>query len=98
MNLIIVALTLSLFSSVSMASEKPAKTAQCAACHGAKGAAPIMDAYPKLNGQNKAYLISALKDYREGKRNGLLSAVMTAQSASLSDEEVEALATYYSSQ
>lgn len=95
---IITALLLCLFTSVGIASEKPAKAAQCEACHGANGSAPIMDAYPKLNGQNKGYLISALKDYRGGKRTGALSAVMTAQSTPLSDEDIEALAAYYSSQ
>jgi len=94
----IIVLSFCLLTSVSMASEKPAKVAQCDACHGANGAAPIMDAYPKLNGQNKGYLISALKDYRSGKRTGALSAVMAGQSASLTDEEIEALAAYYSSQ
>ena len=57
-----------------------------------------MDSYPKLNGQNKGYLVAALKDYRAGKRTGALSAVMTGQATSLTDAEIEALAAFYSSQ
>ena len=37
-------------------------TKTCVACHGAGGAAPIAPTYPKLAGQNKAYLINQIKD------------------------------------
>lgn len=76
----------------------PAKEAICKTCHGAGGGKPIMDTYPKLNGQNKGYLISAMKAYKTGDRKGGMAAVMVAQSASLSDKEIEELATYYSTQ
>ena len=92
-------LSLSFIASVSFAStEKPAKAAMCEACHGVGGGAPIMDTYPKINGQNKGYLVSAINDYKNGKRTGALSAVMAAQSMSLTDEEIEAIATYYAAQ
>lgn len=93
----IIACSLALLTSVSFASETaPPKAATCAACHGANGDAPIMDVYPKINGQNKGYLISALKDYKAGNRNGALSAVMSSQAKMLTDEEIEALAAFYS--
>ncbi|TQV73161.1 c-type cytochrome [Aliikangiella marina] len=76
----------------------PAKEAVCRACHGDGGAKPIMDVYPKLNGQNKGYLVAILKSYRSGERKGGQSAVMNAQAKMLSDDDIEALATYYSSQ
>lgn len=76
----------------------PAKEMVCRACHGAGGAAPIMPTYPKLNGQNKAYLIQVLKSYRSGERKGGMSAVMVAQSSGLSDTDIEQLAEYYASQ
>ncbi len=46
-----------------------AKSAICAACHGADGisAVPI---YPNLKGQQEAYLVSALKAYKSGQRQG----------------------------
>lgn len=83
---------------VAAADTKPAKAAQCEACHGAGGAAPIMPVYPKINGQNKEYLIAALKDYRDGKRMGPLSAVMNSQATSLTDAEIEELSEYYANQ
>lgn len=76
----------------------PAKEMICRACHGAGGAAPIMDTYPKLNGQNKAYMVQVLKAYRAGERKGGMSAVMVAQSSGLSDAEIEALSAYYAAQ
>jgi len=76
----------------------PAKEVMCRACHGAGGAAPIAPNYPKLNGQNRAYLISSLKAYKNGERKGALAAAMSAQAAQLSDADMEALANYYASQ
>lgn len=72
------------------------KSAVCAACHGANGIATI-PTYPNLAGQNKAYLISALKAYKSKQRNGGMAAVMQAQAAPLSDQDMENLAEYYSS-
>jgi cytochrome c len=78
--------------------EPPAKEITCRVCHGASGAAPIAPNYPKLNGQNKVYLVSSLKAYRDGQRKGGLAGVMAAQAAQLSDADIEALAAYYASQ
>ncbi len=88
-----------LAASVSPAiADTPAKEVMCRACHGAAGAAPIMDTYPKLNGQNKAYLVQILKAYRAGERKGGMAAVMVAQASGLSDAEIEALSAYYAAQ
>ena len=76
----------------------PANEALCRACHGAKGGAPIAPNYPKLNGQNRAYLISALKAYKTGKRQGGLATLMSAQAKALNDGDMETLAAYYASQ
>jgi len=76
----------------------PAKEMTCRACHGAGGAAPIAPNYPKLNNQNKAYLVSSLQAYRAGDRKGGLAVAMSAQAAQLSDADIEALAAYYASQ
>lgn len=85
-------------TSAAYAQTAPSKEALCQACHGASGAAPIAPSYPKLNGQNKAYLVSALKAYRSGDRKGGLAVAMSAQAAQLSDADIIALAEYYSSQ
>ena len=73
-----------------------AKAALCATCHGANGIA-IAPTYPNLKGQNEAYMISALKAYRGGQRQGGLSAVMTPMAKPLSDEDIANLAAYYAS-
>ena len=72
-----------------------AKSAVCAACHGANGMAAIKT-YPNLAGQNKEYLVSALKAYKTKQRSGGMAAIMQAQSAGLSDVDMENLAEYYS--
>lgn len=77
---------------------KPEKLASCEACHGANGAAPIAPLYPKLAGQNEAYILASLKSYKAGQRKGGLSAVMSAQASMLSDAEMAELAKYFSIQ
>ena len=76
----------------------PAKEAGCRACHGVGGGAPIAPNYPKINGQNKEYLVSSLKAYRAGERKGGLAVAMSAQAALLSDADIQELAAFYASQ
>ena len=63
----------------------------CVACHGidGKATAPI---YPNLNGQWEKYLRQQLFKYRSGERN---NAIMNGFAASLTDEEIRALAQHY---
>jgi cytochrome c553 len=73
-----------------------AKAAVCATCHGLNGisAAPI---YPNLKGQKESYLLSSLKAYKSGQRQGGMSAIMRPQVSSLSDTDMADLAAYYAS-
>ncbi|GLO60187.1 cytochrome c biogenesis protein CcsB [Vibrio sp. MACH09] len=93
-------LATALFSASSMAAGDPvagkAKSAICAACHGADGMA-LIDGYPNIKGQNSAYIQSSLKAYRSKQRNGGLAVVMQAQAMLLNDQDIENLAAYYSS-
>ena len=73
-----------------------AKSAVCAACHGADGIA-VIPGYPNLKGQNEQYIVSSIKAYKDKQRNGGLAAVMQAQAAMLSDSDIANLAAYYSS-
>ena len=99
MKISVLTITFALFTSVAFAEAKPpAGELACRACHGEKGAKPITPDYPKLNGQNKSYLVNALKAYKSGNRKGGLAAVMTAQASSLSEDAMKALAEYYSKQ
>ncbi len=66
----------------------------CLGCHGVSGYANVYPSYhvPKLGGQNPDYIVSALKAYKEGKRD---HATMQAQARSLSDREMEDIAAYF---
>ncbi len=73
-----------------------AKAHICASCHGADGFSPIPN-YPNLAGQNAAYISYALKLYRTKTRQGDQAAIMYAQAAKLSDQDIADLAAYFSS-
>ena len=66
----------------------------CASCHGANGntTSPTM---PSLAGQDPIYLVSAMKDYADGKRS---HEKMTAAVAELGASDLENLATFYAQQ
>lgn len=70
------------------------KAAVCAACHGADGNS-VIALNPKLAGQHPKYLTKQLHDFKTGKRK---SAVMNGIAASLSDEDMQDLAAYFSTQ
>ena len=74
------------------------KVAVCQACHGEGGAKPAAPIYPSLAGQSSDYLQSALHAYRDGHRQGGMSAMMIPQVASLSDQDLSDIAAYYSQQ
>jgi cytochrome c553 len=69
------------------------RAGQCFVCHGADGLAKVPDA-PNLAGQNAAYLVKALKDYRSGKRE---NEVMSMMAKNLSDDDISLVASYFSS-
>lgn len=83
-------------SALGNSADGQAKSASCAACHGAKGKAanPV---YPNLAGQNGDYLALSLHAYKKGERSGGQAGVMQAFTASLSDQDINDLAAYYAS-
>jgi cytochrome c553 len=81
-------------TSTASAMEAPAKANTCVGCHGADGNSLVAN-FPKIAGQHAAYLEKALKDYRDGFRK---DPTMAAFARGLSDEEIKALAEYYSKQ
>lgn len=66
----------------------------CLACHG-EGDDTVIPQPATLSGQQQSYIEHALKQYRDGSRSGT---VMSAFAASLSDEDIENLAVFYSRQ
>ena len=68
------------------------KAAVCGACHGAAGISAT-DMYPNLAGQNAAYIVKQLKDFKSGARTDMMMAPMAAN---LSDDDMANLAAYFS--
>lgn len=64
---------------------------KCKHCHGLDGEASNV-IYPRLAGQHQAYMIKQLKNFRSGVRQG----TMNEMSVDLSDNEIIALAEYFS--
>ncbi|TAL96004.1 MAG: cytochrome c [Rhodanobacter sp.] len=69
------------------------KAATCFACHGVDGNA-VDPQYPRLAGQYNLYLQRALHEYKDGQRD---NPIMKGMAATLSDQDVEDVATYFSS-
>jgi cytochrome c553 len=72
----------------------PAKLGLCVACHGADGRSRSAAA-PHIGGQNEVYLVWALTQYREGRREG---DIMSSVAGTLSPSDIEALAAWYARQ
>lgn len=71
-----------------------AKSATCAACHGADGNS-MAPAFPKIAGQGERYLIKQIADIRDGRRQ---VPEMTAFVTGLSDEDIADISAYFASQ
>lgn len=70
------------------------KSTACAACHGSDGNKTLDGTYPRLAGQYPDYLAKVLHDYKSGKRK---NAIMAGQVQALTDQDINDLASYYSS-
>ncbi len=70
------------------------KSTVCQSCHGADGNSTNPD-FPRLAGQYPDYIVHALTDYKSGARK---NAIMSGFAASLSTQDMEDLAAYFSSQ
>lgn len=88
-------------SSAALPSEPPSgdpdrgrtKAYTCRGCHGIPGYRNVYPHYhvPLIFGQNEAYLIEALKSYREGRRR---HPTMRAQGLTLSDQDIADIAAF----
>ena len=68
------------------------KVQLCATCHGADGL-PVVEKVPIIAGQHKSNLLTDLYDFRFGKRT---SDLMGPIARNLSDDDMKALAAYFS--
>ncbi len=68
------------------------KEKTCIACHGPEGKTPVMSEYPKVAGQNEAYLLNQMKDIKNGSRNHDHTPAMKNVMHRVSDEEMVIIA------
>jgi cytochrome c553 len=66
----------------------------CAGCHGPTGRGNPLAAYPSLHGQHAVYTALQLRAYRSGERKTSPNQIMQNVASLLSDEDIEALASY----
>lgn len=72
-----------------------AKSAACGGCHGFDGNSPIA-AYPKLAGQNEAYIVNQIKAFKAN--TDRQNAIMLGMAAGLSDEDTADIGAYFQAQ
>ena len=70
------------------------QVAACAACHGPSGRGNPGAAYPSIQGQHATYTAAQLRAYRKGERATDPNQMMRNIAAGLSDEEIDAVASY----
>ncbi|PWD86477.1 c-type cytochrome [Ignatzschineria cameli] len=68
---------------------------ECIACHGPAGVG-VGDAFPKLAGQSQLYIINQMNAWKNGTRKNDENDLMGHIARSLNDEEIQAVATYFS--
>lgn len=68
----------------------------CIACHGKEGKKPLTAAYPKIAGQNAAYIEQQMLDIQSGARANGSSAAMKGVMHLVSAAEIKELAQYLS--
>ena len=73
------------------------KEKTCVACHGKDAKTPILPEYPKIAGQNEAYIVTQIQDIKSGARKNGNSAAMQGVLHLVNDDEIKALAAYLAS-
>ncbi len=69
----------------------------CSGCHGPTGMGNPAADYPRISSQHAQYLATQLKDYRDGKRgNYPKGEIMQGVAEHMTDEDIQALASYVS--
>ncbi len=71
------------------------KSAACGGCHGVDGNSPI-PVYPKLAGQNEAYIVKQVKDFKANTTRQ--NAIMMGRVAALSEADAADIGAYFQSQ
>lgn len=66
----------------------------CIACHGVNGRGNPAAGWPRVAGQHATYIAEELREYRAGNRVTDMNAMMRDIAARMTDEEIEAVASY----
>jgi len=72
-----------------LSGEELFKQRTCIACHGPDAKTPILPVYPKLAGQNPAYMLQQAMDIKSGARSNGNTAAMRGVMHLVSDEELK---------
>ena len=72
-----------------------AKSAACGGCHGFDGNS-VIAMYPKLAGQNEAYIVKQVKDFKANTTRQ--NAIMLGMVAAVSDEDAADIGAYFQAQ
>ncbi len=91
--------SLSMFTAVTAiagdAAAGKTKAAACGGCHGMDGNS-LIPMYPKLAGQNEAYIAKQVKDFKAN--SDRQNAIMLGMAAALTDEDAADIGAYFQSQ
>ncbi|HEX8989978.1 MAG TPA: c-type cytochrome [Rhodocyclaceae bacterium] len=68
----------------------------CVACHGKDGKTPLLPDYPKIAGQNKAYIEKQMKDIKSGARANGNAAAMKGVMEIVDDKDIPQIADFVS--
>jgi cytochrome c553 len=77
-----------------LAADGAALYKKCVACHGAKAEKKALNKSQIIAGWPVENTVAAMKGYQDGSYGGALKGTMKGQVAKLSDEDIQALATY----
>jgi cytochrome c553 len=98
---ILASLTVGMLASAAVRAEGDAKAGQvkaipCMGCHAIPGYSNVYPTYhvPRVGGQHSAYIVAALKAYKAKQRS---HPTMQAQAATLSEEDMNDIAAFFSS-
>ncbi|MGH8631345.1 MAG: c-type cytochrome [Burkholderiales bacterium] len=71
-------------------------SASCVSCHEGHGRSTGTALFPRIGGQNYAYLYISLREYRDGQRSrGWARTLMADSVKGLSDDELKDIARYF---
>jgi cytochrome c553 len=80
-----------------LAADGAALYKKCAGCHGANGEKAALGKSQIIKGWDAQKTVDSLQGYKDGTYGGAMKGVMKGQVASMSDEDIKAVAEYIAS-